>query len=61
MRDRVQRRIDRIRWWLVKRLVEPTPPLELVGYALARAGYTDHPHVTDEQITMWATGVEPRW
>jgi hypothetical protein len=55
------RRLDRVRWWAIRRLVGKSPDLELVGYALARAGYTDHPHVTDEQITMWKTGVTPKW
>ena len=56
----MRQKMYRLRWWLIKRLVDDTPPLELVGYALARAGYTDHPHVTDEFITMYATGSEAR-
>ena len=48
-----------MRWFLIRRLVGRTPPLELVGYALGRAGYTDHPHVTNDFITMYATGKAP--
>jgi hypothetical protein len=56
LRDVAATRFDRARWWAIRRLVGSTPTLELVGYALARAGYTDHPHVTDDFLTMYATG-----
>lgn len=54
-----QRRIDRLRWKLLRRLVKPIPPVELLGYAAARAGYTDMPQLTPERFVIHHMSADP--